>query len=107
MRINPPADDYGLQRLKQEDSKRQVKAPEKVAPTPAIGPGETEARQLQPEKPLISRRHRKKRQRLTYDSLHAPHAPAPSYQPADEGEAPTDPADQEAPSLGRDIDDFA
>ena len=74
MKITPPADDYGLQRLKQADSHREVKETAKVSATPRI---ESSDEHHEPGEPLLAeriqqeRRRRKRRQvklRTTLDT---------------------------------------
>lgn len=50
MNITPPADDYGLQKLKQADSSREVKETNKLEPYPRI---ESTEERHEPKQPMV------------------------------------------------------
>lgn len=61
MHITPPADDYGLQKLKQSDSKREVKETGKLEPYPRV---ESTEERHEPKEPVVAeRREQQRRQR--------------------------------------------
>ncbi|MCW8918500.1 MAG: hypothetical protein OQL08_06760 [Gammaproteobacteria bacterium] len=113
MKITPPADDYGLQRLKQSDSHREVKATEKVAPYPRIAPSEEhhEPRVMpERERRARERRQQERRQkkssttldtRLSHERRHHERRTEPDTSTENGGE------EQREESGTRGIDDFA
>lgn len=61
MKITPPADDYGLQKLRQADSNKSVKETGELSPYPRI-PADNESREPQ-QHPLTERRKQRRRKR--------------------------------------------
>jgi hypothetical protein len=60
MKITPPADDYGLQMLKQLDAHREVKPTGKVEATPRI---ESSDERHEPRAPMVSERRQQQRRK--------------------------------------------
>ena len=58
MKITPPADDYGLQMLKQADSHREIKETGKLEPYPRIASSEE---RHEPKQPMVSERRQERR----------------------------------------------
>lgn len=61
MKITPPADDYGLQKLRQADSNKSVKETSELSAYPRI-PADNEPREPQ-QHPLSERRKQRRRKR--------------------------------------------
>jgi hypothetical protein len=107
MKITPPADDYGLQMLKQADSHREIKETGKVEAYPRIGSSEE---RHEPRQPLVSKRRQQRRrqerrvgtQQTLLDTRNG-HERRQSVR-REEDNAVTTPND---PSLPHGIDDFA
>lgn len=60
MKITPPADDYGLQKLKQADSHREVKETGKVEASPRI---ESSEERHEIRRPMVSERRQQRRRK--------------------------------------------
>ena len=68
MHITPPADDYGLQKLKESDSRKEVKESDKLEPYPRI---ESSEERHEPREAMVMerrKRQRRKRQRRQVDA---------------------------------------
>ncbi len=69
MKITPPADDYGLQKLKQADSNRAVKETGKVDAYPRIESSEERHEAKEPFRERRQQRRRKReRRQLSYNT---------------------------------------
>ncbi len=66
MKITPPADDYGLQKLKQANSRSEVKETAKVEPYPRIAPSEERREPRHPVEWEMRRQQRRKCERRLF-----------------------------------------
>ena len=107
MKITPPADDYGLQKLKQANSHSEIKETGKVDAYPRIAPSEERhesQRPMQRESRRLQRRKGERRLIKTSNMLNTRDSHERRLKKRREGEDETD--DASSPSTSHGVDNF-